>query len=886
MALDRDKTRRNAERLLAQGKPQAALAEYRRLIEETPKDAQLLNTAGDLLARMGRSQEAVDYWERSASQFAVQGFFPRAAAVLAKVVRAAPDRPAAHGKLGELKLEMKLTGEAESHLLRAAELFVRNGSFAQARDLYQRLVRAVPGNPLHRVRLAETLALAGETEAAGESLLAVGSELAAAGRIEQAEKTYRRAAELLPGRAEPPTGVAACLRRLGRCAEAIAILEPLVKTAPSPALLSELLRAHDAAGGSGAVDAILLADRDASLPDDVYEEFLRGRVGDGKAVQAWETLDRVFSAWPGTARARRLATLLERLATVEQDGHIPALRRLGDLQQTSGDRQGILRSMRLLAAAYQSRGMLEEASIIEERLGRLGPAARDAEAEEATTPAVEKPAAATPAPETRPTARRVSDVLAVPSDRADAEFVDERMTQAGVFEKYGLIPKALEQLREITDRFPGHVPSWERTVQIVRHAGDRAGLRDAWAHLALALSAAGRDEDARRALTDATEAAPLPEDLARKLHASGLFAEGTVEANASGETLVALEEEEEALEPTPLREEPPTPGTPEPAVSRAVEPAATPAAAAGRGETVEETEILFEEEGVPAPPAHDGEASSPSLSVAPSGGPASTRGRGPSDDDLETIGFFIEQGMVDDAIREIASLRSRGFGGPELDALDAKAAAAPRADLAVIEEAGEEASAEGASEPREEQAVEVLFDDDLSSLTANLAAQLDEAESLAPGTPQPEVEKLEDVFAQFKEHVGQSVAEDDHKTHYDLGIAYKEMGLLDDAVEEFRVASASPAMQRAAFSMMALCQRERGDLAAAADHYRAALDLPGGDAETHRELRYELAGVLADLGDSVAALEHFMAVSDSDPGFKDVARRVEELKQRLGTGSP
>src|SRR5207247_5852886 len=92
---------------------------------------------------------------------------------------------------------------------------------------------------------------------------------------------------------------------------------------------------------------------------------------------------------------------------------------------------------------------------------------------------------------------------AVPPGPADDEWVSGNLTEAVVFEKYGLHREALQQLRQITTRFPGHVVAQEKLVGFLRTQGDRGALRDGLVALALAKRASGDVEGARRAAREA-----------------------------------------------------------------------------------------------------------------------------------------------------------------------------------------------------------------------------------------------------------------------------------------------------------------------------------------------------------------------------------------------
>src|SRR5258708_38231940 len=112
MPLDREKTFANAERLLKQGKTSLALDECRRLAEDAPKDLLMLNRLGDFLARSNRGADAIVYYTMIAEQFSASGFYPKAIAILKKIVRVDPSHLAAVERLGVLHLLQKLSYHA------------------------------------------------------------------------------------------------------------------------------------------------------------------------------------------------------------------------------------------------------------------------------------------------------------------------------------------------------------------------------------------------------------------------------------------------------------------------------------------------------------------------------------------------------------------------------------------------------------------------------------------------------------------------------------------------------------------------------------------------------------------------------------------------------
>jgi tetratricopeptide (TPR) repeat protein len=141
---------------------------------------------------------------------------------------------------------------------------------------------------------------------------------------------------------------------------------------------------------------------------------------------------------------------------------------------------------------------------------------------------------------------------------------------------------------------------------------------------------------------------------------------------------------------------------------------------------------------------------------------------------------------------------------------------------------------------------------------------------------------VETVFAQFKKGVERVVSADDADTHYDLGIAYKEMGLTDDAMNEFMVAAQAPRKQCLAQTMVGLCLMENGDPGAAIPWFEQALSAPLRSDREEMGLFYELGNAYELTQDLVKALDYFRMAERRDGKFRDVQERVARLAQAAG----
>ncbi len=141
-----------------------------------------------------------------------------------------------------------------------------------------------------------------------------------------------------------------------------------------------------------------------------------------------------------------------------------------------------------------------------------------------------------------------------------------------------------------------------------------------------------------------------------------------------------------------------------------------------------------------------------------------------------------------------------------------------------------------------------------------------------------EVSELDDIVSEFKAGVAEKLEEGDFETHYDLGTAYREMGLVNEALEEFRIAARSPEKAREAYAAMAGLYREQGSRADARSALKMALAVPSNVPEDRAAILYELADLSEEEGDLEGALRHFEKAEAEAPGFRDVASRLRRLR--------
>lgn len=165
----------------------------------------------------------------------------------------------------------------------------------------------------------------------------------------------------------------------------------------------------------------------------------------------------------------------------------------------------------------------------------------------------------------------------------------------------------------------------------------------------------------------------------------------------------------------------------------------------------------------------------------------------------------------------------------------------------------------------------------------NLGAELEEelaAEELA--APEPTGGPLvEDLVKEFQKGVREQLDEKDYETHYNLGIAYKEMELYDEALQEFRLAGRDPERALTCANLLGLCFLAKGEPEAAIRELRAGLEIRGHPRTAYHGLRYDLGVAYETQGDLERALESFEVLQAEDARFRDVGLRVRDLRNRL-----
>ncbi len=134
------------------------------------------------------------------------------------------------------------------------------------------------------------------------------------------------------------------------------------------------------------------------------------------------------------------------------------------------------------------------------------------------------------------------------------------------------------------------------------------------------------------------------------------------------------------------------------------------------------------------------------------------------------------------------------------------------------------------------------------------------------------------MLHQFKKKVAEHLDAEDVAAHYDLGTAYMEMGLLDEAVAEFQVALRARPDHLPTFEMLGRCWLEMGKPEMAVRSLQRALQAPWDVEDELIGIYYHLAKAHEQLGNQRQALEFYEKVFALDINFLDVTERLRALR--------
>jgi len=952
-----------AEKFVQQGKLQNAISEYEKVVKEDPKDLTVLNTIGDLYARLGKSEQALHYFKIVGDAYAAGGFTVKAIAMYKKLTKLAPSAVDAIMKLAELYTQQGLYNDARSQYMAVADNYLRAGNNEEAAKMLQKMLELDPENASMQAKLADLYIKLGKKEEARNIYFNASQALYARGALDAADQALGHVLKLDPKHIDARMLRGQIAVDSGNAEVAIQHLEGIPDLDSRPVALKALLRAKILSGKHEEAEPL------ATKLVDVHND-LTGATVHAEALLAagdYESALRVYDRYADKLLAANPAGLVETLqgCISRVKDSAPALDILGRLFRKAGDTTHNTEISELLAHAWVQAGELAKARDLYQELSRAEPEnpAHAQNYKQVVARLGEDTAARPLTPEEGAQAFMVDELepgVAVvqqkyPDELADA--IKAALTDSELLSSYNLPRKAVAPLETLLARAPDDVQLNQRLASLYAKMQRYPDAANCCEVLARVYSGAGH----------AAEAGQF----------SGMAAKYRGMAGAPRARV-------EMPVVAPPVEQPAAPVAEMPAVEM---PVVHPEAAAGAVQQAaaptheidlsSEWEQMTSVEPTPAAPVETGTQFVGKDAAAAAAAQASVS------DLIEETRFYLGQSMLDEARNALDKLQATAPGHPDLTALQKQlAAAAPSAVPEAAVHAADRETAETvepgagvaefvfdtpaeaktvapppepaapppppparpipkpkaappppppppASPPRpapspaasasplgdfvldldEALGTDFSFGAQRASApptpSARSTAPLAAAKPAAPPPPSPApmaaaqaaaasarpaqqretASALSDIFAEFKEDVEESAGQvEDPETHYNLGVAFKEMGLLDEAIGELQKVCQSIERGRPfarsiqAYTWLAQCLMDKGVPQAAIRWYDKARKVPSMDDESRLSVIYDLAVAYQAVGNNKAALEHFLEVYGTNIDYRDVAERIKALK--------
>lgn len=884
-----------------------AIAIFKKINKLDPSRLDVYEKLAELYSRQGLAMEAKSQYMVLADAATKQGNTKSALETYRKIAELDPNSINVHVKLADLHQAAGEKDKALEQYEKVGRMLLRKGMVDESVQVFQKALKIAPDNVDLIGSLAGAMTEAGQ---AAQALVLLESA--------RAENPSNGKLTSLYGRT---------LLESGQRGKAKTVLEEAVAVLPGD---------HDS---RIALSELYLAESSTDLAQEILEPVANARADSGDVSGSIgllngvletdsshiPTLRQVVEVYRRANQETKIITSLNALAEAHRamGENEEAASALGQILEREPENEQIRKKLEMLRGSSGAAHAVEPEP--EPELELEPEPEPEPEAEVAIEPEIELGDSA------ELDLEEVTDAstgIEVDDDEAMTNFIVEHMTEAEVFSKYGLIDRAIEHLQKVIVQVPDHLPAYQQLFRAYLDEGQNDNAGNIASPLIALLRSRGDDDELRK-VEDELAARGMtvsPADSGRVSAPSVELDEvEDLTIDDSGDAVLAVDVDDSVsidIEESPIEEISfDTEEEPEEleldAGEDAIEIEASDEAVEIEMEAPieidveEEVELEAEEPGLeigaeePVPEIEAEEEEAVGLELEDEAAIEEEPSvAGPVDHAvLSEVDFYIDEQLYDEARERLQELDAKHPGSDEIasrlervareDAERGKQAAAPpsldiESELSSLLPDEEPVQAGMTVEPSEPEAPPVtISEEDEESLFADeddffdLAAELEEelgGDLDGDVTVEDEEQSLEDVFREFKKGVEEQLDSEDYDTHYNLGIAYKEMGLTDEAIGEFQIASKDPQRAVECCSMLGLCFLEKGMPQLAIKWYTKGIELPETTEDEHLGLMYELGNAYQQIGDTAQAHKAFVEIYGVNSNYRDVAERIRELQ--------
>lgn len=467
MSSEKSKILENAQQYTIRGQIQKAIEEWKKLLTNTPNDANIYNTIGDLSLKntssSNTSGEAVLFYVKAAEQFESSGFALKAIAVYKKILKITPNNKEIYLRLGNLDCERGLIGNAREDYLMAAKLFSQDGLIKDALEVYRKIADLDPSNLSVRTKIAEMFLKEGMKHEAIEEYNKIANAYMQAGKREDAERLYDVILDLQPDNINAVIEVGRLYLQSGKTASALEYGKKALSLSPdSQEILSFLADAYNSAGIFDKAEAILTRIIELNPGELAYREsraallFNKGDVEN--ASSEFLEIGREYLNKRNMEKARVFTEKAVEMAPALISAH----ELLMDIYLRSSMREDFVGKGLYLAGHFQDSGDVERAIDYYHKILKEDPFNVEAK-ERLAAIEVEKPVFQV---------EEETEVEVIHFEKKSE--IANQLSSADVYIKYGLMEKAIAELQNIINKIdPMNEAAHSKLKDIYRITGEK-----------------------------------------------------------------------------------------------------------------------------------------------------------------------------------------------------------------------------------------------------------------------------------------------------------------------------------------------------------------------------------------------------------------------------
>ncbi len=874
-ASDRTKITEKAEHYVKAGKLEDAVAEYRKLLDGTGQDISIGNIIGDLCLQLNQEEKALQLFQANVETLERRGAYSQALAIAKKINKIRPSDPTGMIRLADLYGQLGFSIEARNEYARAAAELEKRSETKPLIALYEKQTRIDRSDLVTRLKLAK-LYLEDSLGEQAQAVLNDASDLLYVRKeFGEAEKILLEALAIGDADLRTLSNLIRVYREMQKPEAAVALLEKIIKKRGSrPDLLglqANLFGEMDDLEKASDIYARLLAqdptNHDARAKAGLIE-IKRGRL-DG----ALEIFDPLISHFLQRSDEEKAIGLLG-LILISGGMHLPTLERLTGVFRGAGRTRDLETALRTLLLEYRNAGRDNDRIRVVRELYMLIPLDPDI-SREAEELGVKKDIKAT------------SKTGATATDE-DREMIRLNLAKVELYMEQGLSKNARRILENLRLLYPDE-PRIQRKYEEIRNT--RTGVEDE--EIPEVVEETGRREvdiigvPARAASVNQPAPPPaVPQPSPPKPH----FAPPARPAPPSPQPPqppAPVWEEAPVFRPQPPLEKatpapeppaPPLPQTPAPVREEALPPSPPPPSAPpvspappfGLEEFVSETPETFEPKSAAAdPPARPTPPPSPPpvspATVFPPPVAKSARAKRP------IPVFSVRSGTAPSPPPPSAA--SSPFPEKAADASPGSKVTAAQifAGLDIVGPFIPPEETPAASGPGYIDIADKI-DEEIEALEAEFYKQIKERTSV--------IEKdLLEIVQEFRRQVDIKLDQKNYEARYNLGVAFLEQSLYEEAIAEFELAAADETRAADCWGLIGQCYVKKRNYPEARRCFEGAISLTPAESPERYALAYELASLYEMMGENEAALALYREVSAWSPKFRNTAKRIKILEK-------